>query len=552
VHGPREFEEGTIMSPRTLRHVFLAMAISWALLMAGCGPVLDPTLSPPVLDKPIYNCAQTIAFSGADRDAKIVVYVNGTKVMQVPIWMGWGSIKLPSTLHGGDVVSAAQIVGNRISEKSRDPVTVSVIPAGLAPGGKLPAPNVMPPLYECQEVVRVNAVVQGATVTLRQNAATTWDTMTPYTIARFGVPALKVGDTYDAMDSLCKDPVLKSDWSATATVGQRPSSLAAPKIGQPLVAGNDAILLTDLVPGALVQIFADPGSGPVAVGSGAALDTGTIFKIGPPIDAGSKYSTVQALCDLKSPPDGGVTPVKDPPAPSVQAPLCDGGKYVTVCGTAVLSTVKVTMDGAQIAQGAGNGGCVKLGLGNATLLQTGKKVSAVQLVAGHASPVSADVIVVASAAPTYNPALWNTPAHQSDNNCYNYSTDIMTDTYAQPGQAHGVFPDTTCAGTGSGAVADGLIEATEKKCAGCSHLVALVISPGTSGCIVDYHWYRRDDTGNWSNKPGPAPASDLDASSHPITNPETADRKYVGPDYCLDYSIFCTYYCVDKSVVVIQ
>jgi hypothetical protein len=161
--------------------------------------------------------------------------------------------------------------------------------------------------------------------------------------------------------------------------------------------------------------------------------------------------------------------------------------------------------------------------------------------------------VASSGEPSYNPGLWNTPAHQSINNCYNYSTDIMTDTFAQPGQAHGVFPPTTCAGTGSGAVADGLVESKEKRCVNCSHLVALVIAPGSPGCSqMDYHWYRLDDNGRWSNKSGGAPATDQDASGNPITNPETANRKFVGPDYCLDYSIFCTYYCVDKSVVVIQ
>jgi len=463
--------------------------------------------------------------------------------------MGWGSIKLPSSLHTGDVVAAAQIVGNRISEKSRDPVTVSVIPASLVKGGKLPTPAVMPPLYECQEVVRVNGVVQGATVTLRRNGTTTWDAMTPDTIARFGVPTLKATDGYDAKVSLCKDPVQTSDWSAKETVGAKPHSLATPTIGKPLVGGSDAVLLTDLVTGALVQILADG----VAVGGGAALDTATIFKISPPIDPAKKYSSVQALCDLKSPPDGSVTPVKDPPPPTVRDPLCQGGKYVTVCDTAVLSTVKVSMDGSQIAEGAGNGGCVTLGLGNATVFLTGKKVSAVQIVAGDTSPPSASVTVTASGVPSYNPGPWNSPAHEPNNNCYNYSTDIMTDTFAQPGQAHGVFPPTTCAGTGSGAVADGLVATTEKGCAGCSHLVALVISPGTGGCGVDYHWYRLDDNGRWSNKPGPGAATDKDASGNPITSPETADRKYVfGPDYCLDYSIFCGYYCVDKNVVVIQ
>ena len=134
------------MSPKTLRHVSISMAVLGVLFLAGCGPVLDPSLSPPVIDKPIHNCAETIAFSGADRDARIAVYVNGTEVTQVPIWMGWGSIKLPAALHTGNVVAAAQIVGNRISEKSRDPVTVIAIPPSLAAGGKLRARRHAPAL----------------------------------------------------------------------------------------------------------------------------------------------------------------------------------------------------------------------------------------------------------------------------------------------------------------------------------------------------------------------------------------------------------------------
>ena len=540
------------MSARLSRQPLTAAGVLAVLLLAGCGPTLDPSLSPPIVDNPIYNCAETIAFSGADKNAKIAVYVNGTQVVQVPIWMGWGTIPLPSALHTGDVVSAAQIVGNHISEKSRDPVTVIAIPPGMAPNNKLPSPAVVPPLYECQEVVRVNQVVQGTKVTLRRNGgATAWDQMTPYAIARFGVPALKVGDAYEAMDAICKDPPFHSDWSPKETVSPRPASLPAPTIGTPLVAGSDAMLLTNLVTGALVKVTADPGA--AAVVGGAALDSSTIFWVNPPIDAAKTYTPLQALCDLASPPGGTITPVKGPPAPTVVGPLCPGGFYVKVCDTAVLSTVKVKMDGTPIAQGAGNGGCVTLALGNAFSFQTGKSVTAVQEIAGNPSPASAGVVVAASGAVTYNPGLWNTPAHQPHNNCYNYATDIMTDTFAQPGWAHGIFPPTTCAGEDSGATADGLVGSKEQRCPTCSHLVALVISPGTGGCEPDYHWYRQDDTGRWSNKPGDGAATDQDASGNPITNPETADRKYVfGPDYCLDYSIFCGYYCVDKSTVVIQ
>jgi hypothetical protein len=105
-----------------------------------------------------------------------------------------------------------------------------------------------------------------------------------------------------------------------------------------------------------------------------------------------------------------------------------------------------------------------------------------------------------------------------------------------------------CPEVGNGAKADGLLESIEKRCPGCTHIVALVIDPD----YPDYHWYRLDNNGMWSHKPGGTNARNTDASNNPISNPETADRKTVGPDYTLDYRIFCGYYCVDKDFVVIQ
>ena len=40
-------------------------------------------------------------------------------------------------------------------------------------------------------------------------------------------------------------------------------------------------------------------------------------------------------------------------------------------------------------------------------------------------------------APVYNPGAWNIPAVQPYNNCYNYANDHATNTFAQPGRAHG-------------------------------------------------------------------------------------------------------------------
>jgi len=136
--------------------------------------------------------------------------------------------------------------------------------------------------------------------------------------------------------------------------------------------------------------------------------------------------------------------------------------------------------------------------------------------------------------PTYDPSKWNDNGPiQCSNNCYNYACDIRTDNFAQPGLAHGaVANQMACADVSTGAIADGLapVAATD-ACTGCCHRVALVIAPN-----YDFHWYRLDNSGFWSHKPGSTAARNYDNSNQPITDPRTADR---GP-----YTDFCGFYCV--------
>lgn len=153
--------------------------------------------------------------------------------------------------------------------------------------------------------------------------------------------------------------------------------------------------------------------------------------------------------------------------------------------------------------------------------------------------------------PTYDPAKWNTdPNVQGCNNCYNYACDIETDNFAQPGYATGheysYPPD--CPGVTNGALSDGLTAGPSATggatdpCGRCSHKVALVIAPGPD--FFDFHWYRLDDSGMWSHKPGGGTARNYDNSGNPISDPRTADR---GP-----YTIFCGFMCVCKCNVTIK
>jgi hypothetical protein len=142
----------------------------------------------------------------------------------------------------------------------------------------------------------------------------------------------------------------------------------------------------------------------------------------------------------------------------------------------------------------------------------------------------------------FNPGFWNNdPYVQRNNNCYNYSRNWRTDTFAQPGRASGHWPNPmACGDVSAGAMSDGL----KKRC-DClpineypRRLVALVVDPG-----FDYHWYRKQRGGFWGHKPGQTAARNVDNSNVVITNPETCDRG--------GYTDFCGYFYAGKSVVII-
>lgn len=136
--------------------------------------------------------------------------------------------------------------------------------------------------------------------------------------------------------------------------------------------------------------------------------------------------------------------------------------------------------------------------------------------------------------PLYEPAWWNVPARQPVNNCYNYSANYRTDTFAQPGQAAGaMYGSLSCAAVKPAAVADELIDSpsANNACPTEGHLVALVVAPG-----YDYHWYRKGRDGWWTHKPGRTAVTNLDNAGKKILDPRNADR---GP-----YTDFCTFMVV--------
>ena len=68
---------------------------------------------------------------------------------------------------------------------------------------------------------------------------------------------------------------------------------------------------------------------------------------------------------------------------------------------------------------------------------------------------------------------------------------------------------------------------------------ALVVAPNR-----DYHYYRLNDDGIWTHKPGYKPSTNVNSENKPIHDPEEASRDYGGT---LNYKDFCGYLCVPRD-----
>jgi hypothetical protein len=147
----------------------------------------------------------------------------------------------------------------------------------------------------------------------------------------------------------------------------------------------------------------------------------------------------------------------------------------------------------------------------------------------------------AADSPAYNPSIWNEWNVQISNNCYDYANDHATNTFAQPGFASGnSLLSYACREVTAAAQSDGLRIASgfsAPLAVGAGWYVGLVVWPGGK----DFHWYRQDDAGCWSHKPGQTAARNFDNSGNQITDPQTCD--------CGPYE-FCAYMVTDRNVQI--
>ena len=123
----------------------------------------------------------------------------------------------------------------------------------------------------------------------------------------------------------------------------------------------------------------------------------------------------------------------------------------------------------------------------------------------------------------------------------------------QPGyrSGHGTFGDYsnyTCKNVNKRVLSDNpnifRTQNHEDKCPSDYYKGSLVVAskPGETGT---YHFYRQDDDGTWSHKPGANAVTKLDADDNVIVDPRTANRNY-GPGR-VNYDNYCHTYCLPRN-----
>ena len=81
-------------------------------------------------------------------------------------------------------------------------------------------------------------------------------------------------------------------------------------------------------------------------------------------------------------------------------------------------------------------------------------------------------------APDYDPARWNDANHIEKNNCYNYATDQLTDSWAEPGRANLHVLPKPYDGAAVQLAAERDFLVTQEVARADGHLVALVVDLG--------------------------------------------------------------------------
>jgi len=324
-------------------------------------PVREPTnLSPPIVAKPIHECALAVHVSGAVPHALIEVLANGNEpIGKESLWLGEGDVQITRALKVGDTISATQRVNGISSAPSIQPVPVTAFPAGA-----LGIPVVGKDVWACGIVVPVGGLTPSTTVKVFEDGQPIGQGNTTGNWLPVQTQPLTGGRGVTAQQVACEaDParrIVGPMSTPPVPVGTAPNPPPAPGVDKPsVIPGKDTVVLTGLFTGA-EAVVRDRGN---TVSSGTyATGSDNWVPITPAASATSQIDAAQNLC-ARSAFSPTVDPTTNIRTPELVGPICDGQQFVVVRNTMQGANVVVFANGAIVGYGGGNGGEIVLGLG---------------------------------------------------------------------------------------------------------------------------------------------------------------------------------------------
>ena len=394
---------------------FVLLGLVTYSLIAKASPQKAEELAPPRITSPIYEGAEVVEVWGFTPKANVRVFADGTDI-------GGGSCLFSKCtfnvkkLSANQKITAKQTVGGITSYPTRDEdvVTVQKIPSQyLDPKYKnerLLPPEVDSPLFECQAIVPVKEVIQGAFVqvfSLPDLNDPIGRIKTPWNYARPRTTQLTKDQKIVANQTLLfSNPSDNS--SPEELVKAKPTTLPAPDINEAdLVVGSDAIAVYNLWIGAKVDIYyEEPGKARESIGGSLAPWPGTIFSVKPLesawVGCSGCIKAEQSLCDVKA-TSKGYSVKNSLDSPEIKEPVCAGSSEVTVCKTSSNPILSLFLKGSPdtlLSQQGSTGGCTSVTLGDKSLLNNLDQIYVTQAI-GNLESKSSTITVTQTSHPTF-------------------------------------------------------------------------------------------------------------------------------------------------------
>ena len=334
-------------------------------------------LSPPILQHPIYGCADTVVVMGFVPHAELQIFAAGIPtpigIQPNAIDLGPGQVvKVSAPFTVGQVISAKQVMGG-VTSKPSNTVTVSDFRADY-PGG-LPQPQINPATcLDCGAAVGATNVIPGSSWTVSAQNPTGGGAFGPKMSVGSGVgqsyafvsPRFKAGQQITVQSRMCTDT---SHPSAPQIVQPDPGTIPPPTI-DPFLQGADIVVVRgpgggNVLDGATLAVFGSFGTPPThRIGGQPTPGGAQQVLINPTAPGGGpQIWATQALCtpSTAGPKQTG-QPCSSLPAAKVRPPLLPGDTLVSLISFVPGSEITIfAVNGGTTTQiGAGGGSQIAL------------------------------------------------------------------------------------------------------------------------------------------------------------------------------------------------